>query len=192
MSDINIKITGKQGVGKSVILTQIYALLCRHGYTSVDTDGSESFITIVNSTDNAIPFRDATIMLSSSNSEKEIGGFSFSEIGDLVEEYLLKLQEERICMKNVVNARIAADTERSRIIFNARGEGLINGKNESERSDQITALLETGAANGLYWLEKYLADCEHDLEMVEIHRKALETEISLTKAWLYSQSGAGK
>jgi len=115
--------------------------------------------------------------------------FGLPEIGELVDEFLLQMTEERHCMKNVIKAREAADNERSRIIFNARGAGLINGKNESERGDQVAALLDTGAANGLYWLEKYTAECEHDLDMVEIHRKALETEISLTKAWLYSQSG---
>lgn len=181
--------------GKSVIATQIYNMLVQNGYTSIDTDGSESGKLITNRSENALPFRDVEIFLQTTNAESEQGEkepFSYSEVFDLTEAYQLAMIEERHCMKNVIKAREAVDTERSRVIFNARGEGLISGKNEAERNDQIVALLETGAANGLYWLEKYLADCEHDLDMAEIHRKSIEAEISLTKAWLYSQSGVGK
>jgi len=118
--------------------------------------------------------------------------FGLPEIGELVDEFLLQMTEERHCMKNVIKAREAVDTERMRVSkIAANAPNVATGKTKDERSEQVAEYIasDDDLSNGLYWLEKYLSDCEHDLAMAEMQRKSIELEASLTKAWLYSQSG---
>lgn len=120
--------------------------------------------------------------------------FGLSEIGDLVEEYLAQLLEEKVVMRRMLAAQEATEFEKQRVISIARVNGLINGKNEAERAEQIAIILENSPSeiSGYHFLLWWQRDQERAFEIVEAHRKALEVEISLTKAWLYSQSGAGK
>jgi len=89
--------------------------------------------------------------------------------------------------------RVEAETERAKALKldNALRAGTIDGSNSQERSIQIDALEArveqiweddlAGAQN-----EAEEATCAHEAAVAEL--EAIEDEISLTRAWLYSQT----
>jgi len=117
--------------------------------------------------------------------------FSLADVSLLVEAYEAQLLEERVIMRRLLDARDAVEYEKARIVSIARADGLITGKNEAERNEQITIIVANtpDCESGYYFLKQWEFDQERALEIVEAQRKSIEAEISLTKAWLYSQSG---
>jgi hypothetical protein len=120
--------------------------------------------------------------------------FDRFDISELTEAYLAYLLEERQAQRRVLDAREAVEYERQRLISIARSDGLITGKNEQERNEQISIVVANTPADksGYYFLKEYELKEEIALEIVEAQRKAIEAEISLTKAWLYSLSGGAR
>lgn len=112
---------------------------------------------------------------------------TLEEIKDLVKKYDYALQREADKAIDVRIARDAAEFRRAEVLLAAYQSGAIDGKNETMRKMQEAVALD--ADNALACLETYLRQEEACLSAYEVARKAAETEVSLTKAWLYSQSG---
>jgi len=111
------------------------------------------------------------------------------ELNDLIgltSDYKENLLEERGAIALLTEARAALETERARLLSEAYELGKIDGKNDAQRKLQEAAILED--ANSLYWLAFYERRAAHDVDFAEIERKSAEVEISLIKAWLYSQA----
>ena len=113
--------------------------------------------------------------------------FGLSEINELVEALTVAMIEERDAIRELTGARAALDTEKARIVKEAADAGKIDMKNADTRKMGEMAALEL--SNGVYWLALIEQNAAYKLENREIDRKSIEAEISLTKAWLYSQSG---
>lgn len=116
--------------------------------------------------------------------------FDFSNIAK-ISVYLrrcLAIEHEK--MLDLTFARSAYESEKLRVIAQAVKDGKIDMKNADTRKTGESEAVEN--SSGCYWLEKYLFEAQVEYGLAEIDRKTIETEISLTKAWLYSQSGVGK
>jgi hypothetical protein len=106
---------------------------------------------------------------------------------NLADAYKAALIAEQDAIFNLAQAQSALETEKVRVVAEAYALGHINGKNEAERSTQIAHGLE--GAPGVDFLTTYAQAPKRALSNAEIERKSLDVEISLTKAWLYSQGG---
>ena len=97
------------------------------------------------------------------------------------------LSDEQSLQDELIKAQSAYETEKSRLLNDAYVAGAIDGKNEAARKLQESAVLESSAS--LDFLNTYAIKRQVELNQVTIERKGIEAKISLTKAWLYSQSG---
>ncbi len=116
--------------------------------------------------------------------------FPYSMIDEVVLEYKEILLIERSAMVELTQSRAALESERTRAIYEAYERNEIDLKNADTRKTGENKAVEN--SNGVYWLERVVREAQQNYEQAEIDRKAIEAEISLTKAWLYSQSGLGK
>jgi hypothetical protein len=116
--------------------------------------------------------------------------FDLQDVKELTNSYKALLLIERSAMMELSDARAALESEKSRMIGLAYVAGAIDTKNADTRKTGETKAVEDSP--GVYWLEKYAREAQQNYEQAEIDRKAVEIEISLVKAWLYSQSGLGK
>jgi len=106
---------------------------------------------------------------------------------ELVDAYGNALRAERTLMHEMLQASAAVDSEKVRVITEGYAVGTIDIKNAETRKAGENAAIELSPA--LPFLQEYEAKARYSLEQIEIDRKCIEAEISLTKAWLYSQSG---
>lgn len=120
--------------------------------------------------------------------------FGRDDIKLMMSSYRNALKAESDYMLAMQGASEAVEFEKTRVLSLARANGQINGKNEGERAEQAALILENtpGDESGYWFLCDYALGIRAYLTAWEIRRKALEAEISLTKAWLYSLSGIGK
>ena len=107
----------------------------------------------------------------------------------LIDEYIDYQETEQAALTALADARAAVETERARVLLTAYAENLIDGKNETVRKLQELLLIDN--SNGLYWLGLEERKAAEALANAEISRKSTEAEISLVKAWLYSQGSQG-
>ena len=108
----------------------------------------------------------------------------------LVNDYGDILSSERSAIHELTKARAACESEKIRSIQEAYSTGSIDPKNAETRKAGENTAMELSPA--LPFLQEYEREAEQNYEQAEIDRKCIEAEISLTKAWLYSQSGIGK
>lgn len=108
------------------------------------------------------------------------------QIYELPRSFEKALVTEDNAMRKLRDAESAFEFEKARVIIEGRAQGLVNGKNADERSEQIQILLD--GSNSVYWLSQYVREDEEYLSIVTAERKALEMRAGLFKAWLYSQS----
>ena len=116
--------------------------------------------------------------------------FELGGITELILNYREFLLIERVAMMELNDSRSALESEKSRVIGQSYDLGEIDLKNADTRKTGENKAVEN--SNGVYWLERVVREAQQNYEQAEIDRKAIEAEISLTKAWLYSQSGLGK
>ena len=187
-----ITISGQQCTGKSVIASRIAQMLRAEGYTGVDDDGTCANIPA----ENAEPFSSVGILVQTWNGDIDTDPddgketFDRSDIIALTEAYEAYLLEERQVQRRVLDAREAVDAEKMRVKKLVPVTAL-TGKTGDERAEQAQEYINSAGdlSNGLYWLELRAKNEQAALEIIEAQRKALEAEISMTKAWLYSLSG---
>ena len=186
-----ITISGQQCAGKSVIASRIAQMLRAEGYTGVDDDGTCANIPA----ENAEPFSSVGILVQTWNGDIDTDPddgketFDRSDIIALTEAYEAYLLEERQVQRRVLDAREAIEAEKMRVNKLVPTE-ILTGKTIGERQEQAAEYLSAGdLSNGLYWLELRAKNEQAALEIIEAQRKAIEAEISMTKAWLYSLSG---
>jgi len=113
--------------------------------------------------------------------------FDLVSIHDLSGRYRKILDAELIAIQNLTSARSALESEKNRVIWEAKERSEIDMKNADTRRDGENKAVEN--SNGCYWLDRYVQSAQQSADQVEIERKIIETELSLIKAWLYSQSG---
>ena len=109
------------------------------------------------------------------------------ELQALSANYRRALSEHYQATLAVIQAQSAVDCEKLRVSSYAQEEGLLNGSNEAARKIQLSSILEN--TESIHLLEEYLYKARQYADYISLDCKELETEISLTKAWLYSQSG---
>lgn len=84
-------------------------------------------------------------------------------------------------------AKDAVQYRRDEVALSAYRDGAINGANERHKKLQETSAISNDSAAN--FLQDYEAQAFDALTLAVIERKSLETQVSLTKAWLYSRSG---
>jgi hypothetical protein len=187
-----ITISGQQCTGKSVIASRIAQMLRAEGYTNINNDGTCANIPA----ENAEPFSDVDIFVQTWNGDidtdpddgKDV--FDRSDVISMAEAYESQLLEERQIQRRVLDAREAVEAENMRV-GKPVPVAVLTGKTIGERAEQAAEYIASSEelSNGLYWLELHAKNEQAALEIAEAQRKATEAEISLTKAWLYSQGG---
>ena len=111
----------------------------------------------------------------------------YQKLMELVDKYGEILTIESARSDFLTDARAALETEKARVLLTAYADDVINGKNETVRKLQETMVIDD--SNSLYWLGLYERRFAQALSDSENDRKNIEAEISLVKAWPYSQSG---
>ncbi len=110
--------------------------------------------------------------------------FPRHEIKPLVRQLHKARLEELGAQRDLAEAQHALERERALVIQAAYDAGEINPKNKDTR--------DAGEADALARSETYqtildqVAACERAVGIDKINRLALEDEVSLTRAWLYS------
>jgi hypothetical protein len=85
------------------------------------------------------------------------------------------------------DAQALTEYRRDEVVFDAYEDGHIEEPNERRRKLRETMIIADDEAVG--WLEWYERKALNELILKTGERKRIEAEISITKAWLYSQSG---
>jgi len=109
------------------------------------------------------------------------------EIELLAKKYKDALFAELQAGLNLSLAHQATECEVNRVLAEAYKNGVVDGKDAGLRKIQEANVLE--ASNGVYWLGKLEQAASLEASSAETFRKALDVEVSLTKAFLYSQAG---
>lgn len=110
------------------------------------------------------------------------------ELTTLANQYSAALLEEYTAKLKATNAAAETDRVAAEIIAVGYAEGgAINGKNADTRKAQERALLAESIDYKL--AQGAQAQADNEAALLEIERKRVEALVSLTKAWLYSQSG---
>lgn len=115
---------------------------------------------------------------------------NIDELQELVADYKNALIIERGTIVEMTQARATCESEKVRSIQEAYATGAIDSKNQDTRKAGEAAAVELSSA--LPFLQEYEREACQNFEQAEIDRKCIEAEMSLTKAWLYSQSAIGK
>ena len=109
------------------------------------------------------------------------------DIDILVDRYVIALKREHSTMQDVAKVESGNVALRASIVASGYADSTIDGKNADIRKAQETTLL---AENKDYQAALQVeADAREDLATTTVVRKAIEAEIGLVKAWMYSQSG---
>lgn len=108
-------------------------------------------------------------------------------LDELVAEYEKALRQEAAQVLELSARRQSNATAEAQVLLAAYDKNEINGKNAEVRKlqEQMVLALSKRVQESRAGLQM----CEHDLRTLEVTRKAIETKISLLKAYLYSQSG---
>lgn len=109
------------------------------------------------------------------------------DIKVLADEYKEVLEKERFLRFASAKAARELEERRVEVIAEAIAEERINGKNAEARAIQTESIL--GADDKMLALSEAKENIDIDLGKSEVDRRYNEALISLTKAWLYSQSG---
>ena len=110
-----------------------------------------------------------------------------TDLPSVLQRYESVLQDELTCIQGLSFSRSAYEDEKSRVVNEAIAAGEIDMKNADTRKQGEFKATDASAA--CYWLQYYVQVAQSKLDQVQVQRKIIETEISLTKAWLYSQGG---
>ncbi len=109
------------------------------------------------------------------------------DIQEMVRLYEEALEEEYNAGAELTESNEALDSITARVLAEAQGADLINGKNADARKRQSAAIVDESV---LICASKAIVHrCETEAAGATITRKAQDALIGLTKAWLYSQSG---
>lgn len=109
------------------------------------------------------------------------------ELIALTDSYKETLEKEREA-RLALNTTLTAMEKRKVFLLNlAYATGKIDGKNAEIRSNQEKLILADDEDHASYVSAK--AGYESLVSLIEVDRRYLEAVMSLTKAWLYSQSG---
>lgn len=115
---------------------------------------------------------------------------TLEELIALTAAYSLALIDEAVAQKVYDETSSLTQYQRDNVAYLAYANGQINGANESQKKLQVLHLIAEDKA--LPYLEGMEDVALKALTLATVERKRMEAEISLTKAWLYSQSGAGR
>ena len=111
----------------------------------------------------------------------------YQEVKDLAESYKDVLGVERTSKMALAVISAEVDHKKTTLISAAYAAGQIDGKNAETRSAQEKIVLMDDNEYQRLLLDR--AEQEANVSLVEVERRHAEAVISLTKAWLYSQSG---
>lgn len=112
---------------------------------------------------------------------------TFEGLMNFADMYQDALFMEAEAQKAYIDAQALTEYRRNQAVADAYAAGLINGGNEPHRKIQaIRVVDEDRAVAHLQWYEGQALKV---LTLAAAERKRIESEMSLTKAWLYSQSG---
>lgn len=112
---------------------------------------------------------------------------SLQDLKDLTQARAQARQDELEAKRALERARSAAKKVQSMAVLAAIGAGLIKGKNQTQRDMETTQLLSQD--DEIQEHNLHICHLEDEADSAQIQRELLDDEISLTKAWLYSQSG---
>jgi hypothetical protein len=112
-----------------------------------------------------------------------------SHIEDLVMQYECALKDEYRLRRDAEAEEDAYDQLEGLIINDGYVNGVIDGKNKQTRDAQEAALIADSDA--LRDAREEVEQLQRQAERMTAKRKALEAEIGLTRAWLYSQASIG-
>ena len=113
-----------------------------------------------------------------------------ADIEKLAVDYHGKLSEERKAFLDLASAEKTLDQIKTSLIASAYETGIIDGKNAQIRKAQEDSFLSENKQHiDAIFAIKFM---KNKKEIATVNRKYQETLISLTKAFLYSQSGIGK
>ncbi len=105
----------------------------------------------------------------------------------ILQRYESILMDELTCIQSLSFCQSAYESEKSRVVNEAIAAGEVDMKNaDTRKQGEFKA---TDNSLGCFWLNEYVKAAQNKLDQVQVQRKIIETEVSLTKAWLYSQSG---
>lgn len=102
--------------------------------------------------------------------------------------YSLALVDEAVTQKFYNEAQELTQYQRDNVARLAYSKGDINGANERQKKLQELYFISEDKA--VPYLEGMEDQALRAYTLTSVERKRIEAEISLTKAWLYSQSGA--
>lgn len=108
---------------------------------------------------------------------------------DMASTYSAVLTRERDLRVKLAEVVRDMEVAKVEIVSQALSEGLIDGKNAEIRSVQEKSILNCNKE--LIALSINKAALETELTLAEVDRRHSEALISITKAWLYSQSRIG-
>lgn len=109
-----------------------------------------------------------------------------TDLPNLLQRYQDILQDELIKIQALSFCQSAYESEKSRVINEAVAAGEVDMKNADTRKQGEFKAVDNSL--GCFWLNEYVKAAQSKLDQVQVERKIIETEVSLTKAWLYSQS----
>lgn len=105
----------------------------------------------------------------------------------IIDDYKVVLLKERDIKIQLAETVRGIEEKRIALLAQAYDEGVIDGKNAEVRGVQEKNILASD--KDIIALVVAKNQLETDISLVEVERRYLETVVSLTKAWLYSQSG---
>ena len=112
---------------------------------------------------------------------------NLQDIEQLVNDYECQLNEEYAVKAALVERQNAAEYAKVITLLAAYSDGVIDGKNADMRKLQEAAVV--GESESIGEIEHAVKALAQRVALEENTSKALEAQIGLTKAWLYSQSG---
>lgn len=108
-------------------------------------------------------------------------------IAELAMEYKDALLAELDAIEAVAPAKLGLERIRALTLQDAQRDGKLDGKNAATRERQAQEIFV--ASEAVQVAERELAATEHAKDLAKIERQVIEAQISLTRAWLYSQGG---
>jgi len=105
----------------------------------------------------------------------------------LIIEYGDALKAELAAIEALEPAQRGLERIKAVTLQDAERAGKLDGRNAAVRDRQAQEVLI--ASQAVQAAERVLADAEHAKALAHIEVKVIEAQISLTRAWLYSQSG---
>lgn len=112
-----------------------------------------------------------------------------SDLHKLTERYENELNRKLELSRILANAKGERDALVGIALNQAYENGVIDGKNKQIRDAQEADLLAKD--EGLKSFDSKMSDMQSEFDRTSARVSAIEAEIGLTKAWLYSQASIG-